>query len=65
MVVARDRRKEPRRVVKEKTPGLGELRAHLSLPAGNGPVYACTVMGKATDANGGSFAMKLSCRIKG
>lgn len=37
----------------------------MSLPAGNGPVYACAVMGKATDANGGSFTMKLSCRING
>lgn len=28
-------------------------------------MYARAVMGNATDANGGSFAMKLSRRIKG
>lgn len=42
-----------------------ERRARVCRPANGSVICVRTVMGKATDANGGCFAMKLSCRIKG
>lgn len=52
--------------VPERRGGDGEIESVLEYTGRqNGLVYVRTVMGKATDVNGGSFAMKLSCRIKG